>query len=79
MEKTAEGFVATGGFGERMSRARIEARDAEQAAGTGEDHGPDCPKCGGPMRRTLAKKGRNAGHPFWSCRKWPACDGTRAG
>jgi len=79
MEKTADAFTAAGGFGERMSRARIEARDAERATGAGEEDGPECPKCGGAMRRTLAKKGRNAGHPFWSCRKWPECDGTRAG
>lgn len=79
MEKTAATFTAAGGFGERMSRARIEARDAERAAETGEgDSARSCPKCGGPMRRMLAKKGRNAGHPFWSCRKWPECDGTRA-
>ena len=80
MEKTAETFTQAGGFTERMSRARIEARDAERApaADGGEKNAPPCPKCGGPMRRVLAKKGRNAGKPFWGCRNWPECDGTRA-
>lgn len=80
MEKTAEAFTQAGGFTERMSRARIEARDAERAGGApgGEDNAPRCPQCGGPMRRILAKKGRNAGKPFWGCRNWPECDGTRA-
>ena len=35
-----------------------------------------CPDCGAPMRKRVARKGANAGHPFWSCTKWPACKGT---
>jgi len=31
----------------------------------------------GPMRKMVAKKGRNAGNPFWSCQGYPECDGTR--
>ncbi len=82
MEKTVESFTETGGFTERMSKARIEARDAvrgearrNEATETRES--PACPKCGATMRKRLAKKGRNAGNVFWSCPNWPECDGTR--
>ena len=73
MNRTADAFVDTGGFSERMSKARLEARDAQiQAEGT-----PECPKCGRPMRKVVAKKGRNAGNAFWSCTAYPECNGTR--
>ena len=66
-------FEQSGGFSETLSRARLETRDAQQiAAGA-----PVCPKCGKPMRKRIAKKGRNAGGSFWSCTAWPDCDGTR--
>ena len=72
MEKTAVAFSERGGFTERMSKARIEARDTARA----EEGAPACPDCGAPMRKRVARKGTNAGHPFWSCSKWPACKGT---
>ena len=53
--------------------AAEESRDAKVAAGTV----PTCPKCGKPMRKTVARKGRNAGNLFWSCTGYPDCDGTR--
>ncbi len=68
-----EEFRTAGGFTERLSAARIEKRDAEAANG----NAPKCPKCGKPMQKRLAKKGRNAGNPFWSCTGYPDCDGTR--
>ena len=73
MERLADDFTEEGGFTERMSRARLEWRDARQAA----EGAPKCPKCGKPMRKMVARKGRNAGNPFWSCTGYPACDGTR--
>ena len=66
-------FREEGGFTERMSRARLETRDAQTAA----QGAPSCPKCGKPMRKIIARKGRNAGNPFWSCTGYPDCDGTR--
>lgn len=80
MEKTADAFAECGGFTERMSRKRLETRDAGKDAEPESDGGsiPSCPKCGGPMRRVLARKGRNAGKPFWSCRDFPACTGSRS-
>ena len=73
IETIGEAFREQGGFTERLSKARLENRDAAIAAeGT-----PKCPKCGGPMRKVVARKGANAGNPFWSCRAYPNCDGTR--
>lgn len=73
MEHLADEFTEEGGFTERMSRARLEHRDAQQAA----QGAPKCPKCGKLMRKMVARKGRNAGNPFWSCTAYPSCDGTR--
>ena len=74
MQRIGEDFTQEGGFTERLSAARLAVRDAAvQAAGA-----PCCPKCGKPMRKMIAKKGRNAGNPFWSCTGYPDCTGTRA-
>ena len=67
-----ETFVEEGGFTERLSKVRLEARDAKVSANS-----PRCPECGGPMRKQVARKGRNAGNPFWSCCNYPNCHGTR--
>ena len=37
-----------------------------------------CPVCGGPMVLRQAKRGANAGTPFFGCSQYPACKGTRA-
>jgi hypothetical protein len=42
------------------------------AAGT-----PSCPRCNSSMRKRLAGRGRNAGHYFWGCSRYPSCKGTR--
>ena len=60
-------------FTEHLTKVRLEARDAAIAA----SDAPKCPKCGGPMRKVVAKKGSNAGNPFWSCQAYPNCTGTR--
>ena len=74
MQRTVDDFAQEGGFTERMSAVRLEARDAAvQAAGA-----PKCPVCGKPMRKMICRKGRNAGNAFWSCTGYPECKGTRA-
>lgn len=73
IEKIGETFREQGGFTEHLTKVRLEARDAAIAAGDA----PKCPKCGGPMRKSVAKKGTNAGNPFWSCQAYPHCKGTR--
>ena len=66
-----EAFLETGGFRERLTRSRLEARDAPQ------DPAPLCPECAQPMRRRTARKGPNTGKSFWSCSRFPDCKGTR--
>ena len=75
MDRTADAFLEEGGFTERMSRARIEARDAKVRASVAAT--PKCPKCGRDLRKVVARKGRNAGNEFWGCSGFPECDYTR--
>ncbi len=37
---------------------------------------PCCPRCGSIMVLREAKRGPNAGQPFWGCRRFPQCRGT---
>jgi four helix bundle suffix protein len=59
-------FEETGGFSERLTARRIEAR-----AQAGEV-GPECPQCGKPMRRRKSGKSE-----FWGCSLFPDCRGTK--
>ena len=34
---------------------------------------PLCPSCGNPMVRRVAKRGSEAGQPFWGCSQFPRC------
>ncbi len=70
----AKEVTELGGFSERMTSARIQRR--EEIA-SNQSEGPNCPKCGSPMRKVMARKGKNAGRTFWSCLKYPNCNGTR--
>jgi restriction system protein len=38
---------------------------------------PFCPRCGSEMVMRKARRGANAGQPFWGCPNYPACRGTR--
>jgi restriction system protein len=38
---------------------------------------PFCPKCDSAMLTKLARRGPSAGRHFWSCKRYPECDGTR--
>ena len=70
MERAMADFEREGGFRERMTRLRIEQREALKAA---EPPPPSCSACGKPMTRRKAKTGPNAGKPFWGCTGYPAC------
>jgi four helix bundle suffix protein len=72
-EAQGEAFRKQGGFRERLTAARLETRDQQQA----DTVVPDCPECGKPMRRRTAKSGPHAGRPFWGCTGYPECKGTR--
>jgi predicted RNA-binding Zn-ribbon protein involved in translation (DUF1610 family) len=36
-----------------------------------------CPRCGNRMLKRTARRGRNRGHQFWGCSRYPSCTGTR--
>jgi four helix bundle suffix protein len=63
-----EAFEQTGGFSERLTARRLEAREGQRDA----EPAPQCPKCGQPMRRRKSAKG-----DFWGCSDFPECKGTR--
>ena len=57
-----EAFEQTGGFSERLTARRIEAREEKLNA----EPAPQCPQCGKPMRRRKSAKGE-----FWGCSGLP--------
>ena len=73
MHRIANDFVQNGGFTEKMSKARLEYRDAEFES----EGSPKCPICGKSMRKVVARKGRYIGKSFWGCCDYPNCNGTR--
>lgn len=70
MESQGETFKEEGGFREKLTGIRVEARAQQQGA-------PTCPDCGKPMARRKAKSGKNAGKEFWGCTGYPECKGVR--
>ncbi len=74
IDRIGENFRENGGFTEHLTKVRLESREAKAAEAA---DSPKCPKCGGPMRKQMARKGANAGNPFWSCAAYPNCNGTR--
>lgn len=68
-----QAFLKEGGIRERMTRARLAARDPQPAS----PESPACPLCNKPMRKRTARHGRNAGQPFWGCSAYRDCKGTR--
>lgn len=62
-------FEETGGFSERLSTRRLEAREGQR---NNADPSPPCPLCDQPMRRRRSAKGE-----FWGCAGYPACKGTK--
>jgi len=66
IEAQGKAFEETGGFRERLTARRIEARGKDRPPA------PQCPLCGQPMRRRNSAKGE-----FWGCSGFPECKGTR--
>ena len=66
IEAQGKAFEETGGFSERLTAKRLEARSQTKGPA------PDCPQCGKPMRRRRSAKG-----DFWGCPAFPDCRGTR--
>lgn len=69
-EAQGEKFTETGGFREQLTEERVKARAIKENA-------PACPECGKPMKKRVAKSGKNAGGEFWGCTGYPECKGTR--
>ena len=66
VEAQGKAFEETGGFSERLTAKRIEAREKDKTPS------PECPLCGKPMRQRKSAKGA-----FWGCSAFPECKGTR--
>lgn len=71
IRRLEQDFLAHGGMRERMTRARLEARAAQEAPAPSET--PACPDYGKPMRLSTAKTGPRTGRPFWGCTGYPDC------
>jgi ssDNA-binding Zn-finger/Zn-ribbon topoisomerase 1 len=63
-------FVEQGGFRERMSTVRTEARTKQDGV---PEEGPVCPNCGSPTR---LRKTREGNKRFWGCTGYPSCKGV---
>ncbi len=72
IETTMEAFSSEGGFRERLTRLRVEQRDGIRQQKESEPP-PDCPACGKPMVKRMAKSGPGKGKPFWGCSGYPSC------
>jgi four helix bundle suffix protein len=70
LAKLAEDFKQEGGFRERMTAVRVEAK-RERKEAVNED-APVCVACGQPMRLRNGKRGQ-----FWGCSAYPTCKGTQ--
>ncbi len=72
IEHLLETFKVEGGFTEGLTAERLAYR-SQQSTQSG---APNCPLCGKPMIKRVAKKGINSGKEFWSCSNYPTCNGT---
>ena len=70
LTKLGEDFKEEGGFHERMTAVRVEAKREKQEA-VNED-APRCTACGQPMRLRNGKNGK-----FWGCSAYPTCKATQ--
>lgn len=70
IKSIGEEFAENGGFRERLSAVRSEARSEKDGI---PENAPACPQCGAPMRQ---RKTRKDNRPFWGCSQYPACRGV---
>lgn len=61
---------------EMFSRVRSQPKSVPQTIAAAPAD-PLCPQCGKTMIKRIAKRGANAGKPFWGCSGFPGCRGTR--
>jgi len=67
IEAQGEVFKEEGGFREKLTAVRVEARAEKEDV-------PACPECGKPMKKRNSARGE-----FWGCTGYPECKGTRPG
>lgn len=65
LEAQGATFKEEGGFREKLTTLRVEARAIKEDA-------PVCPVCGKPMKTRKSARGK-----FWGCTGFPECKGTR--
>jgi len=70
LQSQGKKFAEQGGFREKLTEVRVEARAKQEGA-------PECPECGKPMKKRKAASGPNAGKEFWGCTGYPGCRGVR--
>jgi len=70
IKSIGEEFAEQGGFRERLTTVRTEARAGKDGA---PEDAPACPQCGAPM---CQRKTRKDNRPFWGCSQYPACHGV---
>lgn len=78
------GFIASGGYSERLAAARLEHRRGRETTGRSDRSDrsdpaplPPCPRCGQPMVVRTARTGERAGQQFLGCSAYPECRGSR--
>ncbi|GHV49090.1 hypothetical protein FACS1894181_06960 [Bacteroidia bacterium] len=69
LQAQGNNFEQTGGFREKLTTVRVEARAKTENA-------PICPRCGKPLTRRKVRSGAKAGSEFWGCTGYPDCKGT---
>jgi four helix bundle suffix protein len=67
IEAQGKAFEESGGFSERLTAKRLEAREGQKNI----ESTPACPQCQRPMRRRTSTKG-----DFWGCSAYPDCKST---
>ncbi len=91
IQRLEQEFLEQGGIRERMTAARLEARETQFAAAAQPQPPPplssspaaiacptpSCPQCEAAMVRRTARTGAHAGNAFWGCSSYPKCKGTR--
>jgi restriction system protein len=63
IEAQGKAFEERGGFSERLTAKRLEAREKNRPPS------PDCPLCGKAMRQRKSANGE-----FWGCAEYPDCN-----
>ena len=63
--------------GFKTNRQHVRQLNARHSASPPESASPTCSACGSAMVLRTAKKGPNAGNPFWGCSRYPACKRTQ--